>query len=265
MHKSKLVLSILSVLVILAGCGGGDDSSGLPPAPSGGAAGGGASYDPASATGTISGNIMFEGEVPAAARIQMAADPFCQSHSEGATSQEVLVTEDSKLQNVILYVRSGHEDATYPVPSEPVVIDQENCVYSPHVFTMMASQELSITNSDTTLHNIHAWAEVNTPFNIGQPVQGMETKKTFDQPEMPLPIRCDVHRWMNSFVGVFDHPFHTTSGDTGNYELKLPPGTYEIVAWHEKYGEQVSTVEVADNATAELNFSFTEGETTTSE
>lgn len=264
MHKSKLVLSILSVLVILAGCGGGDDSSGLPPAPSGGAAGGGASYDPASATGTISGNIMFEGEVPAAARIQMAADPFCQSHSEGATSQEVLVTEDSKLQNVILYVRSGHEGATYPVPSEPVVIDQANCVYSPHVFTMMASQELSITNSDTTLHNIHAWAEVNTPFNIGQPVQGMETKKTFDQPEMPLPIRCDVHRWMNSFVGVFDHPFHTTSAGTGSYELKLPPGTYEVVAWHEKYGEQVSTVEVADNATAELNFTFSEGETTTS-
>lgn len=263
MHKSNLLLSILFALLTLAACGG-EDSSGLPPAPSG-SSGGGAVYDPASATATVSGNIIFEGEVPSASQLQMAADPFCLSHSQGATSEEVLVTEDSKLQNVILYVRSGHEGGSYSVPAESIIIDQNGCMYNPHVFTMQANQELTIKNSDTTLHNIHAWAEINTPFNIGQPVQGMETKKTFEQPEMPLPIRCDVHRWMGAFVGVFDHPFHTTSGDSGTYELKLPAGSYEIVAWHEKYGEQSSELEVDENSTAELNFTFSEGGATTSE
>ena len=264
MYKSKLFAGVFAMLVVLTGCGGGgDDSSALPPVPGGG--GGGTSYDAASATATLTGNIVFEGEVPEAARIQMAADPFCLSHAEGATSQEVLVTDGGQLQNVILYVRSGHEDASYSVPGDAIVINQQDCTYAPHVFTMMANQELTIKNSDTTLHNIHAFAEVNTPFNIGQPVEGMETTKTFEQPEMPLPIRCDVHRWMSAFVGVFDHPFHTTSGDSGSYELKLPPGTYEIVAWHEKYGEQVSTLEVADAESAELNFTFSAGAEGTSE
>lgn len=261
MCKSKVYASVLMTLLILTGCGNGDDSSGLPPTSVTGS-GAGTSYDPASATGSVAGNILFEGDIPEAARIQMAADPFCASHSAGATSETVLVTDDSKLQNVIIYVRSGHEGSSYSIPADAIVIDQKDCTYTPHVFTMQASQELTIKNSDTTLHNIHAWAEVNTPFNIGQPVQGMETKKTFEQPEMPLPIRCDVHRWMGAFVGVFDHPFHTTSGDTGDYELKLPPGSYEIVAWHEKYGEQISSIEVTDGAMAELNFTFAEGGTT---
>jgi hypothetical protein len=59
---------------------------------------------------------------------------------------------------------------------------------------------------------------------------------------------------MVSYVGVFEHPFHTTSGDTGKYELRLPPGKYEIAAWHEKFGEQVASVEVAANASARTRF-----------
>lgn len=260
LNKKALFLALSIMVLVSAGCGG-SDSTGLPPAPTGGGGGGGATgsgpaYDPSTATATVSGSIMFEGTPPEMPLIQMAADPFCQQNFAGARSQEVVVTDDSKLENVILYVRSGHEGMSYSVPTEAAVIDQRGCSYTPHAFTMMSGQTLTIRNSDNTLHNIHAWAEVNTPFNIGQPVQNMETMQVFAQPEMPLPMRCDVHRWMESFIGVFDHPFHTTSGDTGDFTLRLPPGTYEVVAWHERYGEQVSNVEVAANGTAELNFTF---------
>jgi hypothetical protein len=64
---------------------------------------------------------------------------------------------------------------------------------------------------------------------------------------------------MHVWVAVFDHPFHVTSGDFGTYELKLPPGKYEIVAWHEKLGEKTKSVEVAGNGSAQLDFSFSEG------
>ena len=259
MKNRKMFLSALAMAVLLvAGCGGGGNDGGLPPAPAGASAG--PPYDASTATATISGSIMFEGTAPMMPRIQMAADPFCQGLDSGATSQEVLVTEDSKLQNVIVYVRSGHDEGlSYPVPTENVMIDQMGCGYIPHTLTMMVNQEMVIRNSDSTLHNIHAWAEINRPFNEGQAVQGMETTKTFTMPEMPLPVRCDVHRWMSSFVGVFDHPFHTTSGDTGDFGIDVPPGTYELVVWHEKYGEQVSTVAVADGETLELSFTFSEG------
>jgi plastocyanin len=59
-------------------------------------------------------------------------------------------------------------------------------------------QPLKIVNSDETAHNIHAWAEVNKPFNESQSSKGVETTKTFDKEEVLLPVRCDVHNWMNA-------------------------------------------------------------------
>jgi hypothetical protein len=48
----------------------------------------------------------------------------------------------------------------------------------------------------------------------------------------------DIHKWMNSYVGVFDHPFHTVSTVGGAYEMQLPAGKFEVTAWHEEYGIQ---------------------------
>jgi hypothetical protein len=111
-------------------------------------------------------------------------------------------------------------------------------------------------NSDMTLHNIHVWAEKNPVYNQGQPLKGLVNETKFPNPEVPLPIKCDVHKWMGAFVGVFDHPFHTVSRQGGTYELKLPPGNYEITAWHEKFGKKTMMVQVADNDKKDVNFSF---------
>jgi len=193
---------------------------------------------------------------PMPQKIQMSADPYCLQANKMPLAEDFEV-KDGGLQNVIIYVSSGlPAGASYPPPGAPVVIDQHDCHYIPHVFTIQVNQPLTIKNSDATLHNIHAWAEKNTPFNLGQPVQNMESKQMFTMPEMPLPIRCDVHKWMNSFAGVFDHPFHTVSKEGGAYEIKLPAGKYEITAWHEKLGKQTQMIEVADNGSADLNFTF---------
>jgi plastocyanin len=254
MHKRMLfVCSALLVFALAVNCGGGETTSNLPPAPVGGGA---PTFDMATANAGVTGKIVFEGTPPTPAKIQMTADPYCASHSTNAVSEEVVVN-DGGLDNVIVYVKSGLPAATFPTPTETVMIDQKDCHYTPHVLTMQVNQPMKIRNSDATLHNIHAWAEKNTPFNEGQAVQNMESTKTFTMEEMPLPIRCDVHKWMGAFVGVFSHPFHTVSKGGGTYSLKLPPGTYEIVAWHEKYGEQTQTVQVADNEQkVDVNFTF---------
>ena len=255
MHKRTLfVCSSLLVLVIAANCGGGGGTTEIPPPPAGSAAG--PTFDMSKVNATVTGKIVFEGTAPAPARIQMSADPYCQSHSNNAVSEEVLVSEGG-LENVIVYVKSGVPSGTFATPTETIQIDQKDCHYVPHVLTMQVNQPLKIKNSDATLHNIHAWAEKNAPFNEGQPVQNMESTKSFTMAEMPLPIRCDVHKWMGAFVGVFTHPFHTVSKGGGSYSLKLPAGNYEIVAWHEKYGEQTQMVQVTDNEQkVDINFTF---------
>ena len=164
------------------------------------------------ATATVSGKIGFEGMPPANDKIQMSSDPYCQMHAADYPTTETVKVSDGGLENVIVFVSSGlPAGASYGAPSSPVEIMQQNCHYIPHVFTIMTNQTLNVKNDDMTLHNIHVWAEKNPQFNVGQPVKGMVSPTKFGTPEVPVPIRCDVHKWMGAFVGVFDHPFTTVS------------------------------------------------------
>lgn len=247
-----LVLSLCAVLMLaLTGCGGGNETPSLPPAASDS---GSTAPAPPAATATVKGKMVFEGQAPVPAKLQTSADPYCSMAAANLTSEETMVS-DGGLQNVIVYV-SSPVPGTFPTPTEEVVVDQMGCHYRPHVFTVMVNQPVRVRNSDETLHNIHTFPKTNMSFNVGQAVKGREDVTKFTQAEMPVPVRCDVHRWMGAFIGVFSHPYSGVSEEGGNYELKLAPGTYEITAWHEKYGSQTQMVTVADGASTDLNFTF---------
>ena len=259
MHKRAfLFCASLLVLSLATACGGGGSGdTALPPAPTGGGAASGPTFDMSKANATVSGKISFEGTPPPNDKVQMSSDPYCQQHAADYPTVETVKVSDGGLENVIVYVSSGlPAGQSYAMPTEAIEINQQSCHYIPHVFTMRTGQPLKVKNSDMTLHNIHAWAEKNPQFNVGQPVQGMVNETSFKSPEVPLPIKCDVHKWMGAFVGVFDNPFNTVSKEKGAFELKLPPGNYEITAWHEKFGKKTMMVEVKDNDKKDLNFSF---------
>jgi len=261
MQKRTLFLcASFLVVALVAGCGGSKEGSDVPPAPGGtgnGPAAGGPTFDMSKATATVSGKIAFDGMPPANDKIQMSSDPYCQMHAADYPTAETVKVSDGGVENVIVFVSNGlPSGVSYATPSNPTEIVQQNCHYIPHVFTMMTNQPLSVKNGDMTLHNIHVWAEKNPQFNVGQPVKDMVNQTKFATPEVPIPIRCDVHKWMGAFVGVFDHPFSTVSKAGGAFELKLPPGTYEITAWHEKFGKKTMMVTVADNDKKDVNFSY---------
>jgi hypothetical protein len=127
----------------------------------------------------------------------------------------------------------------------------------PHVVGLRTSQPLEIVNSDNTLHNVHGMPKDNQEFNQGQPVQGMKNDFTFKSPEVLIPLKCDVHSWMNAYVGVVDHPYFAVTGDGGKFELRgVPPGSYSIEAVHEKLGRVSLPVTLGDKESKELTFSF---------
>ena len=210
--------------------------------------------DPATA-GSITGRISFEGTPPAPTPIKMASDPYCEQQG-AAVTETVVVAADGGLMNVFVYVKDGLGDLRFPVPATPVVLDQKSCRYVPHVFGVQVGQPVEIVNSDPTLHNIHALAQANREFNMGQPKPGKNTH-TFSTKEVMVPFKCDVHRWMNAYAGVVDHPFYSVTSDEGRFELKdLPPGTYTIEAWHETLGTQTQTVTIGEKDTKDIAFSF---------
>ncbi|HET9131284.1 MAG TPA: hypothetical protein VFO86_10070 [Terriglobia bacterium] len=243
-------IRVMCMVLVLAGC------SSNAPLPLNDSAASATIYNPATATSRVFGSIKFEGKPPEMAPLKAGGSRFCVMNARNLSEEDVLVTKDGKLRNVIVYVKSGFEGKTYSAPDQPAVLDQQKCVYVPHVLTIMTKQKLSVRNSDATFHNVHGMPQSNKVFNFAQTDKGAENTVTFDHAEMPFPAGCDLHKWMGVWIGVFDHPFHSTSGESGNYELKLPPGKYEIAAWHEKYGEKVSTVEIGDKAEQHLDFSF---------
>jgi len=196
--------------------------------------------------------------VPANPPIDMAQEQKCRAEYSAAPTDPQYVVKDGKLGNVFVYVKGGlPAGATYAPPTDPVVLDQNGCLYRPRVFGVMAGQPVEIRNSDPVLHNIKAVPTKNRGFNISQPTEGMKTVRTFATPEVMVPLECNVHGWMNAHAGVMSHPFFAVSGEDGSFEIKnLPPGTYEVEAWHEKLGSKTMSVTVPDGGKATADFSF---------
>jgi plastocyanin len=243
----------LGLAASVVACGGGNKESG---APAESAAGGGAKIDPATA-GEISGVVSFDGVAPKNEGIKMNADPVCVKENPTPQTQETYEVDNGKLANVFVYVKDGLGNYSFDPPTGSVTIDQMGCRYHPHVFGIRVGQTLEIKNSDPTLHNIHALPKSNQEFNTGQPIQGMKTLHTFTAKEVMVPFKCDVHGWMNAYVGVLDHPYFAVSDKDGKFEIKnLPPGTYTIEAWHEKLGTMTQSVTIAAKDSKEINFVF---------
>ncbi|MFW6201072.1 MAG: carboxypeptidase regulatory-like domain-containing protein [Gemmatimonadota bacterium] len=261
MSKLNGVIVILSLtaLPVVAACGGGAPADEEQAGTEDAQAEAGPAVDPAVAA-TITGVVNFEGTAPEPESIDMDAEPDCaEKHPDGASTQEVVVNDDGTLANVFVHVREGLGDREFPASSDPVVLDQDGCVYHPHVFGIQVGQTLTIRNSDGLLHNINARPEENRPFNISQPVD-MDTERSFAVPEVMIPIQCDVHGWMQAYVGVVDHPYHAVSGDDGSFTLEnLPPGEYVVEAWHERYGVQTANVTVGEQETEEIEFTYDAG------
>lgn len=252
-----LALSLLVTLgLALAGCDGSDSGSSddMEIAPF-------TTVNPETA-GAISGKITLDGDAPEADTIQMQADPRCaEIHGDNSVMTEFVITDmEGGLRNVFVYIKGGLEGKRFPVSAEPVTLNQEGCIYVPHVFGIQVGQELQITNSDQTLHNIHATPTANQEFNIGQPVP-MSTTRTFDTAEVMVPFKCDVHRWMNSYAGVLDHPYFAVSSADGSYSIgNVPPGDYTVGIWHERLGEMEMAVTVAESGMADASFTYTAAE-----
>lgn len=261
-NRFWLLLVLCCSLALLVACGGGGDEgedSGegnkVPEASSDAPADTAPAVDTANAGG-VKGVINYSGPDPDTT-IAMNADPTCASLHTTPVDTDKYRVSGGKLGNVFVYVKTGLEGKNFPTPTEKKVLDQQGCQYHPHVFGIQVGQPLSIKNSDATLHNIHGMPKSNQEFNQGQPIQNMEFDHIFDKAEVMVPFKCDVHPWMNAYVGVLPHPYYAVSADDGTFSIdKLPPGTYTLEAWHEELGTATQQVTVAANQTADVTFDF---------
>jgi plastocyanin len=211
----------------------------------------------AASPGQVAGTVKLDGTAPHRKPIDMSKDPSCAAaHKDKPVTMETVVTgADGGLANVVVYVSQGLTGNELP-SSQAVQIEQKGCQYLPHVVAVDVGQHMKILNDDQALHNIHPQATKNAAWNKSQMPGGPPLDVTWANEEVPVPVKCNVHPWMQAYIVVVKGPYGVTD-DSGSFKLdSLPPGNYTLTAWHEAYGTQTQNVTVAAGKPAAVNFTF---------
>lgn len=210
--------------------------------------------------GSITGKIVYEGNVPQFKPIDTSGDPTCAAHfGDNPPVSEVLVLgEGNAMANILVRVTKGLPDKTWEVPKEPVIMTQQGCRYAPHVVAVQQGQILRVENPDGIIHNVNCQPLANPVEN--RPMArnlGQVEFKFANLEETPFRFRCDVHPWMLAFCAVLPNPFFDVTEKDGIYRIDgLDPGDYEIETWHERLGVQTAKVTVTADKPGEANFTY---------
>lgn len=264
-RRALVLLLSIALLTFAVACGGDDDDLAEDENDNtGGDAPAAVAYTSNGKEGAVVGTVAFTGTAPERKAISMDADNACAAGNPNPLSEDTIVA-DGKLQNVFVYVKDGKltegnkniTGLTFSPPAPDVTLDQKGCQYRPHVLGIMTTQQLKVTNSDGTTHNVNVQPKSNQGFNQAQGSGAPAIAKAFPRSEVQIPVKCNQHPWMKSYLNVMRHPFFAVSGADGKFEIKgLPPGTYTVAAWHERFGEKTQSITVAASESKTQDFSF---------
>ena len=216
----------------------------------------GTPVDPATA-GTITGTVTFAGTPPAMKPVALGGDPQCAAQHQGPVLTGDVLVHDGRVENAFVYVKDGLGARTFAVPDTQVTIDQVGCVYKPHVAGVQACQPVEFVNDDPTLHNVHGTPTGSAPWNFGMALQGSKRRIRVENPEVMIPVTCDVHPWMRAYVGVLPHPYFAVTGADGRFTLRgVPAGEYVVASWHERFGTREARVILGAGETKDVAFAY---------
>lgn len=156
-------------------------------------------------------------------------------------------------ENVVVYIEEVGGNK-YAAPLEHGVVDQLNLTYVPHVIAVQKGTTIDFPNSDLVRHNVFSPPECCKQFNLGTYDVGVVKTVTFDE-SCEIPLLCNVHTEMSSFVLVLGNPYFSVTGSDGVFKIEnVPPGTYKLNAWHEKLINITKNVTVESGKTTSVGF-----------
>jgi hypothetical protein len=173
---------------------------------------------------------------PNASRIGLPVtkDPqICDPDSRKTVDLErLIVGPQGGVANTVVYLKNISSGKPLEAPEQRRHLDQRHCHYIPHILLVPENTALQMKSSDATLHTIHM--EGAATFNLPFPFPNQVISRTLSSPGL-VHLRCNGgHLWMNAEMMVIPHPYYAVTDENGKFEFTdVPPGTYQVVAWHE--------------------------------
>ena len=200
-----------------------------------------ASFTQGAEWASLKGRFVFDGTPPAPSEITADKDvEVCGKHK--LVNEELVVSDDKGIANVVLFVRSKdvtvHPDLEDGSKADPVVLDNKDCRFEPHVGFVQTGQTLTIKNSDAVGHNSNIATMKNSPSNSLVPSNGASDVTFSSDEAIPAAVTCNIHPWMKDYLVIRPNPYGVVSKADGSFEIEnLPVGEeLEFQLWHEKGG-----------------------------
>jgi plastocyanin len=161
-----------------------------------------------------------------------------------ANGEIIGIVEEGTTRTANAVVSLTDVTGTFPAPSEPVIMDQKNKEFEPHVLAVMKGTKVLFKNSDPYLHNVFSSSRVKM-FNVSQANKGDSSELTFDKPGL-IPIKCHIHANMKAYIVVLSNPYFAVTNEKGQFQIgNVPAGTYTLKVWTDHTSPTTQTIEVS--------------------
>lgn len=211
--------------------------------------------------GRMAGFVRFDGELPPLDRILISKDGHVCGEGH-AIPDSAEVGDDGSLAGAVVALNDVGEGKPWPDEMKAPEIVQEACKFQPYVQVAPKGAELTITNKDPLLHNIHAYEIIGrarrTMFNIAQPQADQVDKHVLKMKRGDVvELDCDAHNWMSAWVYTADHPYVAVTDASGAFLIEdVPEGEFEVTIWHPLLGSLDDKVRVASGQDTAIDFTL---------
>jgi len=134
----------------------------------------------------------------------------------------------------------------------------DDCRLEPRVVRMAAGGTLIVKSRDAVMSRLRFFENgpagaLRTMVALNDAGQVVPTEHAAKEAGI-VAIRDDLHPWVRAYLAVTPHPFVVVTDDRGTFRFdRVPPGTYTLVTWHERFGTKTQSVTVTSGAEEKLN------------
>jgi plastocyanin len=176
--------------------------------------------------------------------------------SAAALQAQVKDATGKPLSDAVVYAVAGATNETRP-PKTPVAVEQVDREFVPYVTVIQVGTTVTFPNRDPILHHVYSFSPAKS-FEIKLYTGKSPVELVFDKPGV-VTLGCNIHDWMIGYIAVVPTPWFAKTDATGTALLRdLPPGAYDIHAWHPQQRGAIGPARVTfDAATSTHTASFT--------
>ena len=215
--------------------------------------------------GTIQGKAIMTGKMPQPRVYHLILFPNIDMCAEIDTDDEMnrvlddfKISENNGLKDVVITLE--HVEAGKPFNKEPILINSENCKFSPDVNVVRQGESFKVENVDAVMHNSQVYQAERGKIIQNLPVPPEEVtngKVTFQRKYRIFQMICGMHEFMQTWGYRVQNPYYFITKLGGEFKMdNIPPGDYILSAWHYLMKRQKRKIHIAENGVVDVNFEF---------